>query len=44
MIVRSREAIALADRHGWGADPIAAPALVTLAANLTLTGEFDEAE
>ena len=39
-----QEAIALADRHGWGADPIAAPALVTLAANLTLTGEFDEAE
>jgi LuxR family transcriptional regulator, maltose regulon positive regulatory protein len=29
---RCREAIALADRHGWGADPIAAPALVTLAA------------
>ena len=40
---RCREAIALADRHGWGADPVAAPALVTLAANLTLTGEFDEA-
>ena len=39
-----QEAIALADRHGWGADPIAAPALVTLAANLTLAGEFDEAE
>jgi LuxR family transcriptional regulator, maltose regulon positive regulatory protein len=41
---RCREAIALADRHGWGADPIAAPALVTLAANLTWTGEFDEAD
>jgi LuxR family transcriptional regulator, maltose regulon positive regulatory protein len=41
---RCQEAIALADRHGWGADPVAAPALVTLAANLTLTGEFDEAE
>jgi len=41
---RCQEAIALADRHGWGADPIAAPALVTLAANLTLTAEFDEAE
>jgi LuxR family transcriptional regulator, maltose regulon positive regulatory protein len=41
---RCREAIALADRHGWGADPVAAPALVTLAANLTLTAEFDEAE
>jgi LuxR family transcriptional regulator, maltose regulon positive regulatory protein len=41
---RCREAIALADRHGWGADPIAAPALVTLAANLAWTGEFDEAD
>jgi LuxR family transcriptional regulator, maltose regulon positive regulatory protein len=41
---RCREAIALADRHGWGADPIAAPALVTLAANLAWTCEFDEAE
>jgi LuxR family maltose regulon positive regulatory protein len=41
---RCREAIALADRHGWGTDPIAAPALVTLAANLAWTGEFDEAE
>ena len=41
---RCREAIALADQHGWGADPIAAPALVTLAANLAWTGEFDEAE
>ena len=41
---RCQEAIALADRHGWGTDPIAAPALVTLAANLTLTGEFDEAD
>jgi LuxR family maltose regulon positive regulatory protein len=41
---RCREAITLADRHGWGADPIVAPALVTLAANLAWTGEFDEAE
>jgi LuxR family maltose regulon positive regulatory protein len=41
---RCREAIALADRHGWGADPVVAPALVTLAANLAWTGEFDEAE
>ena len=41
---RCQDAIALADRHGWGADPIAAPALVTLAANLTLTGEFAEAD
>jgi LuxR family transcriptional regulator, maltose regulon positive regulatory protein len=41
---RCHEAIALADRYGWGADPIAAPALVTLAANLTLAAEFSEAE
>ena len=39
-----REAIALADRHGWGAEPIVAPALVTLVANLAWTGEFDEGE
>jgi LuxR family maltose regulon positive regulatory protein len=38
------EAIALADRYGWGADPVVAPALVTLAGNLTFTGEFDECE
>src|SRR5207245_6291186 len=41
---RCREAIALADRHGWGAEPIVAPALITLAANLVWTGEFDEGE
>jgi LuxR family transcriptional regulator, maltose regulon positive regulatory protein len=41
---RCREAIALAERHGWGAEPILAPALVTLAANLVWTGEFDEGE
>jgi LuxR family maltose regulon positive regulatory protein len=39
-----REAIALAERYGWGADPVVAPALVTLAGNLVLTGEFDECE
>ncbi len=38
------EAIALAERHGWGTEPVIAPALVTLAANLVWTGEFDEAE
>ena len=37
---RCREAIALADRHGWGAEPVIAPALVTLAANLVWTGEL----
>jgi LuxR family transcriptional regulator, maltose regulon positive regulatory protein len=41
---RCHEAIALADRHGWGEEPIVAPALVTLAANLVWTGEFDEGE
>ena len=41
---RCREAIALAERHGWGAEPVIAPALMTLAANLTLRGEFDEGE
>ena len=41
---RCREAVALADRHGWGAEPVIAPALVTLAANLVWTGEFDEGE
>ena len=41
---RCHEAIALADRYGWGAEPIVAPALVTLAANLVWTGEFDEGE
>jgi LuxR family maltose regulon positive regulatory protein len=39
---RCQEAIALADRYGWGAEPIVAPALVTLAANSVWTGEFDE--
>ena len=41
---RCQEAVALADRHGWGAEPIVAPALVTLTANLVWTGEFDEGE
>lgn len=38
------EAVALAERHGWGSAPIVAPALVTLAGTLAWTGEFDEAE
>jgi LuxR family transcriptional regulator, maltose regulon positive regulatory protein len=41
---RCREAIALAERHGWGTEPIVAPALVTLAGVLVWTGEFDEGE
>jgi LuxR family maltose regulon positive regulatory protein len=41
---RCREAIELAERYGWGAEPVISPALVTLAANLVWTGEFDEGE
>jgi LuxR family maltose regulon positive regulatory protein len=41
---RCREAIALGERHGWGAESVIAPALMTLAANLTLRGDFDEGE
>jgi LuxR family transcriptional regulator, maltose regulon positive regulatory protein len=41
---RCYEAIALADRHDWGAEPIVAPALITLAATMVWTGAFDEAE
>jgi LuxR family maltose regulon positive regulatory protein len=41
---RCQEAIALADRHGWGAEPIVAPALVTLSGAMIWTGEFDEGE
>jgi LuxR family transcriptional regulator, maltose regulon positive regulatory protein len=41
---RCREAIALAERHGWGAEPVIAPALVNLAGALIWTGEFDEGD
>jgi LuxR family transcriptional regulator, maltose regulon positive regulatory protein len=41
---RCREAIALAERYGWGTEPVIAPALVTLAGTMVWTGEFDEAE
>ena len=41
---RCREAIALAERHGWGAEPVIAPALITLAGTMVWTGEFDEGE
>jgi LuxR family transcriptional regulator, maltose regulon positive regulatory protein len=40
---RCREAIALAERHGWGTEWFIAPALVTLAGTMVWTGEFDEA-
>jgi LuxR family transcriptional regulator, maltose regulon positive regulatory protein len=39
-----REAIALAERYGWGAEPIIAPALIALAGTMVWTGEFDEGE
>jgi LuxR family maltose regulon positive regulatory protein len=39
---RCREAITLADRHGWGAEPVIAPALIMLAGTLIWTGEFAE--
>jgi LuxR family transcriptional regulator, maltose regulon positive regulatory protein len=39
-----REAIAAAERHGWGAEPVIAPALLTLAASLIYTGDLDEGE
>ena len=41
---RCREAIALAERYGWGAEPVIAPALVTLASTMVWLGEFDEGE
>jgi LuxR family transcriptional regulator, maltose regulon positive regulatory protein len=41
---RCREAIALAERHGWGTEPVIAPALIMLAGTMIWTGEFDESE
>jgi LuxR family maltose regulon positive regulatory protein len=41
---RCREAIALSERHGWGAEPVIAPALIMLAGTMVWTGEFDEGE
>jgi LuxR family maltose regulon positive regulatory protein len=41
---RCREAIALAERYGWGTEPMTAPALITLASTMVWTGEFDEGE
>ncbi len=41
---RCREAIALAERYGWGAEWYMAPALITLADTMVWTGEFDEGE
>ena len=41
---RCEEAIAIAEQHGWGAEPVISPALVNLAGTLIWTGEFDEAD
>jgi len=41
---RCREAIALAEHHGWGGEPVISPALVNLAGALIWTGEFDEGD
>jgi LuxR family maltose regulon positive regulatory protein len=41
---RCREAIALAERYGLGAEPVIAPALMTLAGTMVWLGEFDEGE
>ena len=38
-----REAVAAAERYGWGSEPVVAPALMTLAGTLVWTGEFEEA-
>jgi LuxR family maltose regulon positive regulatory protein len=41
---RCREAIALAEQHGWGAEPVISPALINLAGTHIWTGEFDEGD
>ena len=41
---RSEEAIAMADRQGWGSDTVLAPALASLGGTLVWTGEADEGE
>jgi LuxR family maltose regulon positive regulatory protein len=42
--LRCREAIAAAERHGWGTEPVIAPALLTLAASMIFMGDLDEGE
>jgi LuxR family transcriptional regulator, maltose regulon positive regulatory protein len=42
--LRCEEAIALAEQHGWGTEPVISPALVNLAGTLIWTGEFDQAD
>jgi LuxR family maltose regulon positive regulatory protein len=40
----ARESISLAEEHGWAADPVVAPALVTLGLTLIQAGRLGEAE
>jgi LuxR family maltose regulon positive regulatory protein len=39
-----REAITLAEKYGWGTEPVIAPALMMLAGTMVWTGELDEGE
>ncbi|MBV9355794.1 MAG: AAA family ATPase, partial [Chloroflexi bacterium] len=39
-----RDVVALAERHGWGEDPVIGPALVAWAASLMQNGHLEEAE
>jgi LuxR family transcriptional regulator, maltose regulon positive regulatory protein len=41
---RCQDAIALAERHGWGTEPVIAPALIMLAGLMVWAGEFAEGE
>jgi LuxR family maltose regulon positive regulatory protein len=41
---RCRAAIQLADKYGWGTEPVIAPALLTLAGTMVWLGDFDEGE
>jgi LuxR family maltose regulon positive regulatory protein len=41
---RCRVAIAAADRHGWGAEPLITPALIALAGAEIWTGDLNEGE
>jgi LuxR family maltose regulon positive regulatory protein len=41
---RGRQAVALAERHGWDDRPILAPALAAVGGMAIWTGEFDEGE
>lgn len=40
----SRDALALADRHGWSDDPVIVPALVTLGSGFVQAGRLDDGD